>query len=120
MIKRKSKKQENQINMPIMLDANVIVSSLIKRNSKPALMMNSLLEDKVQLVIDKHILIEYNEVLYRLQLNIPFERAKSVLQFITFSAVWVHFPAVEFDQKLIIVFFYDQHKLKSEPISIKS
>jgi predicted nucleic acid-binding protein len=39
--------------MLIVLDTNVLVSSLLKRNSNPAIILNAVLEGKIRLAIDE-------------------------------------------------------------------
>ena len=87
--------------MPIVLDTNVLVSSLLKRESKPAAILNAILESQIELAIDQRIFEEYCEVLHRPKLNIPTDLADSILRFIAFSALWVQTHPVEFPQGLI-------------------
>lgn len=87
--------------MLIILDTNVLVSAMLKRNSKPALIMNAILEGKIQLAIDERIFTEYTDVLHRPKLNIPADKADAILRFIAFSALWVESQPVEFQRELI-------------------
>ena len=87
--------------MLIVLDTNVLVSAMLKRNSKPALIMNAILEGKIQLAIDERIFTEYTDVLHRPKLNIPSDKADAILRFIAFSALWVESQPVEFQRELI-------------------
>ena len=76
--------------MQVVLDTNVLVSSLLKNNSKPSQIINAVLEGKIQLVIDERVSQEYREVLHRPKLNIPIEKADAILNFIANSAIWIH------------------------------
>jgi uncharacterized protein len=87
--------------MLIVLDTNVLVSSMLKHNSKPALIMNAILEGKIQIAIDKRIFNEYTDVLHRPKLNIPADKADAILRFIAFSALWVQSQPVEFQRELV-------------------
>ncbi len=87
--------------MLIVLDTNVIVSSLLKRNSNPAIILNTALAGNIQLAIDTRIFEEYTEVLHRPRLNIPLSQADSILRFIAYSALWIRCEPVAFQQDLI-------------------
>ena len=87
--------------MLIVLDTNVLVSSLLKRNSNPAIILNAVLEGKIRLAIDERIFEEYNQVLHRPRLNILPAQADSTLRFIAYSALWVQSQPVDFQQNLI-------------------
>jgi putative PIN family toxin of toxin-antitoxin system len=87
--------------MLIVLDTNVLVSSLLKRNSNPAIILNAVLEGKIRLAIDERIFEEYTQVLHRPRLNILPAQADSTLRFIAYSALWVQSQSVEFQQDLI-------------------
>ncbi len=87
--------------MLIVLDTNVLVSSMLKHNSKPALIMNAILESKIQIAIDERIFNEYTEVLHRPKLNIPVDKVDAILRFIAFSALWVLSQPVEFQRELL-------------------
>jgi uncharacterized protein len=87
--------------MLIVLDTNVLVSALLKRESKPAAILNAILENQIELAVDQRILEEYREVLHRPKLNIRSDVADSILRFIAFSALWVQTHPIEFPQDLI-------------------
>ncbi|HSQ27620.1 MAG TPA: putative toxin-antitoxin system toxin component, PIN family [Anaerolineales bacterium] len=88
--------------MQVILDTNVLVSGLIKRNSKPEQIIDAILTRKIQLVIDERVFKEYQDVLHRPKLNIPKDRADAVLSFIAFSSVWIECTPVNFSQYEII------------------
>lgn len=88
--------------MHVILDTNVLVSGLIKRNSKPEQIIDAILNGKIQLVLDEKVFKEYQDVLHRPKLNIPKDRADAVLRFIAFSSVWVECTPVNFSQYEII------------------
>ena len=87
--------------MLIVLDTNVLVSSLLKRHSNPAIILNAVLEGKIRLAIDEQIFEEYTQVLHRPRLNILPAQADSTLRFIAYSALWVQSQPIEFQQDLI-------------------
>jgi uncharacterized protein len=87
--------------MLIVLDTNVLISALLKRESKPAAIINAILETQIELAVDQRIFEEYREVLHRPKLNIPIDLADSILRFIAFSALRVQTHPVEFPQDLI-------------------
>jgi putative PIN family toxin of toxin-antitoxin system len=88
--------------MLIVLDTNVLVSGLLKRNSKPEQIIDAILMRKIHLVIDERVFKEYQDVLHRPKLNIPKDRADAVLSFIAFSSVWIECTPVNFSQYEII------------------
>lgn len=87
--------------MLIVLDTNIIVSALLKRTSKPAQILDAVLEGKIRLVINEQIFKEYSEVLHRPKLNIPFEKADAILRFISFSAEWADSRPVQLNIETI-------------------
>jgi putative PIN family toxin of toxin-antitoxin system len=87
--------------MLIVLDTNVLVSSLLKQEGNPAIILNAILKYRIKLAIDQKIIDEYTEVLYRPRLNIPTNKANSVLMFIANTALWVY-DQTEIFQKSII------------------
>lgn len=87
--------------MLIVLDTNVLVSSLLKRNSNPAIILNAVLDGKIRLAIDERIFEEYTQVLHRPRLNILPAQADATLRFIAYSALWVQSQPMEFQQDLI-------------------
>jgi putative PIN family toxin of toxin-antitoxin system len=87
--------------MLIVLDTNVLVSALLKRESNPAAILNAILENHIELAVDQRIFEEYREFLHRPKLNIRADVADSTLRFIAFSALWVQTHPVEFPQDLI-------------------
>jgi putative PIN family toxin of toxin-antitoxin system len=87
--------------MLIVLDTNILVLSLLKRESKPAAILNNILEAQIELAIDQRIFEEYREVLHRPKLNIRQDLADAILRFIANSAIWVQCHPVEFPPDLI-------------------
>jgi uncharacterized protein len=100
-LKEKFKKPGSIYTMLIVLDTNVLVSSLIKRESKPAAIVNAILENQIELAVDQRIIEEYREVLQRPKLNINPDVADSILRFIAHSAFWVECHHIEFPKVLI-------------------
>lgn len=87
--------------MLIVLDTNVLVSAMLKRISKPAQILDAVLEGKIRLVVNEQIFEEYSEVLHRPKLKIPLEKADAILRFIAFSAEWVDTQPVQFNPEFI-------------------
>ena len=57
--------------LTVVLDTNVLVSSLLSQKSWPAKILNLILDDHIQVAYDDRILGEYEEVLARPELRIP-------------------------------------------------
>jgi putative PIN family toxin of toxin-antitoxin system len=89
------------LDMLIVLDTNVFVSAMLKRISKPAQILEAVLEGKFKIVVNEQIFEEYSEVLHRPKLKIPLEKANAILRFIAFSAEWVDTQPVQFNHELI-------------------
>jgi uncharacterized protein len=87
--------------MLIVLDTNVLVSALLKRDGNPTTILKNVLEGGIRLAIDERIFEEYTRVLHRPRLNISPGQADSILRFIAYSALWVKCKPVEFQQNLI-------------------
>ena len=88
--------------MQVVLDTNVLVSGLLKHNSKPEKIVDAILMGKIQLIIDERVFKEYHDVLHRPKFNILLERADSILSFIAFSSLWIDCEPVDFSQFEII------------------
>jgi len=56
--------------LTVVLDTNVLVSSLLSQKSWPAKILNLILDDHIQVAYDDRILGEYEEVLARPELRI--------------------------------------------------
>jgi len=63
----------------VVLDTNVLVSSLLSKDSPPTKILDLILNDQVQVVYDDRILGEYEEVLSRPELHIPPRRMLAVI-----------------------------------------
>ncbi|HSM24027.1 MAG TPA: putative toxin-antitoxin system toxin component, PIN family [Anaerolineaceae bacterium] len=88
--------------MQVILDTNVLVSGLLKRNSKPEKIVDAILMGKIQLIIDERVFSEYHDVLHRPKLNIPVERSNAILSFIAYSSIWIECKPIDFSQFEII------------------
>lgn len=75
--------------MLVVLDTNVLVSALLKRNSPPGKILNVILEGKLRIAINEQIISEYNTVLYRPRLKIPPENAEAILRLISQFSLWM-------------------------------
>jgi uncharacterized protein len=74
--------------MNIVLDTNVLISALIKRNSNPVKIFDAVLTGKVRLVVNRDILQEYSQVLGRERFMIPVRMREEILAFIRLSSIW--------------------------------
>ena len=63
----------------VVLDTNVLVSSLLSEKGAPAKILDLILDDQIQVVYDERILGEYEEVLSRSELHIPPRRMLAVI-----------------------------------------
>ena len=66
----------------VVLDTNVLVSSLLSKNSPPTKILDLILDDQIQVVYDDRVLGEYEEVLSRSELHIPARRMLAVIDHI--------------------------------------
>lgn len=66
----------------IVLDTNVLVSGLLKRNSPPGQVLDLILSGAIWLALDARIIDEYSRVLKRPSLKIPSVAARNVLGFL--------------------------------------
>ena len=73
----------------VVLDTNVLVSSLLSQKSWPAKILDLILSDHVQVVYDDRILGEYEEVLSRPELRIPPPRMLAVIDHIELTGRFV-------------------------------
>jgi putative PIN family toxin of toxin-antitoxin system len=73
----------------VVLDTNVLVSSLLSQKSWPAKILDLILSDHVQVVYDDRILGEYEEVLSRPELQIPPPRMLAVIDYIELTGRFV-------------------------------
>lgn len=60
--------------MLIVLDTNVLVSAMLKRISKPAQILDAVLDGKIRLAVNEQIVEEHSEVLHRPKLKPPWKR----------------------------------------------
>jgi putative PIN family toxin of toxin-antitoxin system len=63
----------------VVLDTNVLVSSLLSATSSPAKILDRILENEIQVIYDDRILGEYEEVLSRPELHIAPPRMTAVI-----------------------------------------
>lgn len=67
--------------MRIVLDTSVLVSGVLKPHSIPSSILNAILDERVTVVVDDRILVEYRDVLERPKFDFPPNYAESVLEF---------------------------------------
>jgi putative PIN family toxin of toxin-antitoxin system len=72
--------------LKIVLDTNVLVSALLKPNSVPGRILNLVLAKQAVLVLDHRIFVEYRDVLYRPEFELPREAVADLLDFLWYSS----------------------------------
>lgn len=88
--------------MLIVLDTNVLVSALLKRNGFPGKILDLILIDALQLALDERIINEYTEVLKRPRFQFPQGQVDSLLSFLKISSLWIERQPSEFLDKKIV------------------
>jgi len=87
--------------MLIVLDTNVLVSGLLKKDSKPAKVLDQVTAAKIQVAVDQRILSEYQQVLARPKLKITAANAQAVLQYISAAGLSVIAPPLNLQDVVI-------------------
>jgi putative PIN family toxin of toxin-antitoxin system len=87
--------------MLIVLDTNVLVSGLLKANSKPAKVLDLVIAGKIQVAVDQRILNEYRQVLARPKLKIAATNAQAVLVYISIVGLSVIAPPLNLRDVII-------------------
>ena len=87
--------------MLIVLDTNVLVSGLLKTNSKPAKVLDLVTAAKIQVAVDQRILSEYRQVLARPKLKITATNAHAVLVYISVAGLPVIAPPLDLQDVVI-------------------
>lgn len=75
--------------LTVVLDTNVLVSSLLSQKSWPAKILDLIMSDHIQVAYDDRILGEYEEVLSRPELHIPPPRMFAVIDHIELAGRFV-------------------------------
>jgi putative PIN family toxin of toxin-antitoxin system len=75
--------------LTVVLDTNVLVSSLLSQKSWPAKILDLILDDYVQVAYDDRILGEYEEVLARPELHISPPRVLAVIDHIELAGKFI-------------------------------
>ena len=75
--------------LTVVLDTNVLVSSLLSQKSWPAKILDLILDDYIQIAYDDRILGEYEEVLARPELHLAPQRVLSVIDHIELAGKFV-------------------------------
>ena len=89
------------------LDTNVLVSALIKKDSIPNLVVRHALEGKIIPLLNEKILSEYNEVLHRKKFKFDERAVKILIEGIISRGIHVdavHFEEYIFDPKDAVFF----------------
>jgi putative PIN family toxin of toxin-antitoxin system len=96
--------------MKVVLDTNVLISSLINPNGNPAKILNLLLAGRLTLLFDNRILFEYIHVLKREKFGFSDDVITPFIDFIKNEGIYVHaeplnisFPDID-DKKFYEVF----------------
>jgi len=75
--------------MRVVLDTNVLVSALLRSDSKPAAILNLITNQELNLLVDDRILGEYREVLRRPKFGFDENAVDDVVAFLDGIAEWV-------------------------------
>lgn len=75
--------------MIVVLDTNVIVSGLLKETGNPSKIIDLVIGSQFKVAYDNRILGEYEDVLFRQELNISQAKADAVITFIELSGLFV-------------------------------
>jgi putative PIN family toxin of toxin-antitoxin system len=75
--------------LTVVLDTNVLVSSLLSQKSWLAKILDLILDDYIQVAYDDRILGEYEEVLARPELHLPSPRVLAVIDHIELAGKFV-------------------------------
>ena len=73
----------------VVLDTNVLVSSLLSAKGAPAKILDLILDDQIQVVYDERILGEYEDVLSRSELHIIPRRMLAVIDHIELAGTYI-------------------------------
>lgn len=72
--------------MKIVLDTNVLVSALLKPNSVPGRILDLVVARQVAVAMDHRIFVEYRDVLYRPEFELPRKEVADLLDFLWYSS----------------------------------
>lgn len=72
--------------MKIVLDTNVLVSALLKPNSVPGRILDLVVARQVVVAMDHRIFVEYRDVLYRPEFELPRKEVADLLDFLWYSS----------------------------------
>ncbi len=75
--------------MKIVLDTNVLISSLLNPNGNPAGILNLILNDKLILLYDNRILSEYSEVLKRDKFGFNDGLIQALLDYFSHEGIYI-------------------------------
>jgi len=89
--------------MLIVLDTNVLVSSLLKRNSNPGRVLDLTISNQVQVAFDSRTLKEYVNVLARPRLGILPSSTKAVLSYMTNTGLWVKATPLNLNLQIFLI-----------------
>jgi putative PIN family toxin of toxin-antitoxin system len=82
--------------MRIVLDTNVIVSGLLSKGSNPGIILQLVLDGRLQLCIDDRILAEYGRVLRRPKFRFDDSHVATLLSYIEYTGHHVQVEDVRF------------------------
>jgi putative PIN family toxin of toxin-antitoxin system len=72
--------------LKIVLDTNVLVSALLKPNSVPGRILDLVVARQVVVAMDHRIFVEYRDVLYRPEFELPRKEVADLLDFLWYSS----------------------------------
>ena len=75
--------------MKVVIDTNVLVSGLINPNGTPAKIINLLINEKITILYDNRIIMEYEQVLLRKKFGFKEEIINPVLDFIRNDGIFI-------------------------------
>ena len=73
--------------MRVVVDTNVVISSLLKPGSKPSRILRLILQGNLAIVINDHILAEYTEVASRPIFQLDKDKVQIVLDYLRSAAI---------------------------------
>ena len=77
------------------IDTNVIVSSMLKKDSFPAQVVDEVVNGRIRLLLNEDILEEYAEVLSRSKFRLPSDSVQHLLNELKKQAIYVDARSVE-------------------------
>ena len=83
--------------MKVVVDTNVLVSSLLSVKGSPRAILKLFLARKIDWLVNDLILVEYEDVLSRKEFSVKWRESIRILEFIHFYAIHIPYIPVEMD-----------------------